>query len=298
MTTGLSYLSAPQREWLAGLYADPALRALARAARGRRARVWVVGGALRDSLLGRTWHDLDLVTDADAQHVRELLRAAGGFGQVAGPRHATVRGALPAGGTRVRVDITPLDRDPLGGLDLDGDLARRDMTVNAMALDLVTGALHDPCGGLVALKAGELDTPRDPAESLGADPIRLVRALRMEAALELRCSERVDVYLRSSRDLLATLAPDRLFAEVLRCDVPGAATLARLAAGATSRGLGDLILPFTATAGPFVRAGAPLDEVLGEMVAGARDPFTLLVSRGVPRKRARSLLAAYAARAG
>lgn len=139
-------------------------------------RAWAVGGGVRDALLGRPVADLDVALDGDAAeaaralaraHSASRFRLSRGFGawRVQG-------GSLP-----FSVDITPLQ-----GPDLDEDLGRRDLTVNALALPLAgDGALIDRHGGLADLEGRRLRLVRPTA--LADDPVRLLRLARLAEQL-------------------------------------------------------------------------------------------------------------------
>jgi poly(A) polymerase len=154
-------------------------------------QLWIVGGPVRDALLGREAADLDFTTDAHPEVVLDLVSSLGptwttgiSFGtvgvQVAGHRCEI---------TTFRSDAyDPSTRKPevVYGTSIETDLARRDFTVNAMAVGLPLDAAHpivDPFGGLVDLAAGRLRTPVEPARSFGDDPLRMLRAARFAAQL-------------------------------------------------------------------------------------------------------------------
>ncbi len=155
-------------------------------------QLWIVGGPVRDALLGREAADLDFTTDAHPEVVLQLVSSLGptwttgiSFGtvgvQVAGHRCEI---------TTFRSDAyDPSTRKPevVYGTSIETDLARRDFTVNAMAVGLPLDAAHpivDPFGGLVDLAAGRLRTPVEPARSFGDDPLRMLRAARFAAQLD------------------------------------------------------------------------------------------------------------------
>src|ERR1700712_1305264 len=125
---------------------------------------WLVGGALRDRLLGRPTPDLDVVVDGDVRRAaRSLGRGAGGASFELSDQFGAWR--VVARDRSWQVDITPLQ-----GGSLEADLGARDLTVNAMAEPLAGGDLVDPHGG-----ARDLDHKRlrmVSAEAVGADPPR------------------------------------------------------------------------------------------------------------------------------
>ncbi|CAA9275263.1 MAG: CCA tRNA nucleotidyltransferase [uncultured Corynebacteriales bacterium] len=148
----------------------------------------LVGGTVRDALLGRPADDLDFATDARPEAVLELVTPLGTT-WTAGIDFGTV-GVLTHG---MRCEITTyradrydrISRNPLVayGDSLDDDLRRRDFTMNAMALSVPGHVFADPYGGLRDLAGGALRTPADPLESFADDPLRMLRAARFVAQL-------------------------------------------------------------------------------------------------------------------
>lgn len=155
----------------------------------------IVGGPVRDALLGRTSHDLDFATSASPDETEALLRTWGDshwdigkeFGTIGAMRHGV------NGSDDIVVEITtyrtdkydPTSRKPLVafGDTLDGDLSRRDFTVNAMAIRLPELTFADPFDGLNDLSHGLLRTPIRPEQSFDDDPLRMMRAARFAAQL-------------------------------------------------------------------------------------------------------------------
>jgi poly(A) polymerase len=148
----------------------------------------LVGGTVRDALLGRTADDLDFATDARPEAVLALVSELGGT-WTTGIEFGTV-GVLVGG---VRCEITTyradrydrISRNPLVayGESLTDDLRRRDFTMNAMAVSLPGHEFSDPYGGLRDLATGNLRTPADPRESFADDPLRMLRAARFVSQL-------------------------------------------------------------------------------------------------------------------
>ena len=148
-----------------------------------------MGGPVRDALLGRPWLDLDLTTDARPEVTEALLRGWGEAHWSIGKAFGTIgarRGDLVVEVTTYRSDVYDgATRKPevTFGDCLDGDLARRDFTVNAMAVSLPGLTFVDPHGGLTDLVARRLRTPAAPEVSFGDDPLRMMRAARFAAQL-------------------------------------------------------------------------------------------------------------------
>jgi poly(A) polymerase len=149
----------------------------------------LVGGPVRDALLGRPSTDLDFTTSARPDATEAVLKAWGTATWDMGRAFGTI--GARRGGTVVEVTTYRADaydgqtRKPVVafGDSLEDDLVRRDFTVNAMALRLPDLAFVDPHGGLVDLDAGLLRTPSPPEVSFGDDPLRMMRAARFVAQL-------------------------------------------------------------------------------------------------------------------
>ena len=151
-------------------------------------RLYLVGGSVRDALLGRLGHDLDFTTDARPDTIERLLRQLTPAVWTIGKDFGTIGGRITAGQATWVVEITTFRADVYAdhsrkpsvvfGDTLDEDLVRRDFTVNAMAVDVDGLAFVDPYGGLEALAAGSLDTPATPEQSFSDDPLRMLRAAR------------------------------------------------------------------------------------------------------------------------
>lgn len=163
----------------------------------------LVGGPVRDAFLGRASNDLDLTTSASPDDAEPLLAAWGDahwdigreFGTVGARRFAGRRGAtqdVVVEVTTYRTDAyDPTSRKPLVqfGDTLEGDLSRRDFTVNAMAVRVPDLQFVDPFDGLGDLARGVLRTPIDPRRSFDDDPLRMMRAARFVAQLGFRLDD-------------------------------------------------------------------------------------------------------------
>ncbi|MFQ6100506.1 MAG: CCA tRNA nucleotidyltransferase [Anaerolineae bacterium] len=189
-----------------------------RLAEERGVRVWPVGGAVRDALLGRPVHDWDFAVDRDALGLaRAVANASGGAYFPLDADRDTGRVILAtAWPTRVELDFAALR-----GATLEADLVARDFTVNALALDQ-TGALVDPTGGRADLEAGRVRATSERA--FRDDPLRLLRAVRMEAVLGFEIEPQTATWVRRDAALMALPAAERVqdeFVGILA--VPGAA---------------------------------------------------------------------------
>jgi len=149
----------------------------------------LVGGSVRDALLGRLGEDLDFTTDARPEQVLALVRPWADAVWEVGVAFGTV-GVAKAG---LRLEVTTYRREAYDrrsrnprvtyGDSLAEDLARRDFTINAMAVVLPDGRFVDPHGGLGDIAAGALRTPGLPQDSFDDDPLRMLRAARFAAQL-------------------------------------------------------------------------------------------------------------------
>jgi poly(A) polymerase len=183
-------LLVPQRDALEALLAStPVVDELAGRFASAGHELALVGGPVRDALLGRPGRDWDFATSAAPQTTEKLLRGWADTIWLMGQRFGTV------GGRRgdVELEITTYRRDSYDpdtrkpdvdyGDSLEGDLFRRDFTVNAMALHVRDRRFVDPYGGLADLGRRALRTPGTPQQSFSDDPLRMLRAARFVAQL-------------------------------------------------------------------------------------------------------------------
>ena len=176
---------------------------------------YLVGGVVRDLLLGRPVEDFDLAVEADA----DALSGIPGFEPERESMFLT--GRLSVGDETVDIAGTRAERYPGPGAlpevrsaSIEEDLARRDFTINAMAVRLPDGAFTDPFGGVRALADRVLDTPLDPEVSFSDDPLRMVRAARFVAQLDVRPTRRLTQAIAAMRSRLGIVAPERLRVEL------------------------------------------------------------------------------------
>jgi hypothetical protein len=175
------------------------------------APAWVVGGALRDELLGREVVDVDVACPNPELAARLYSRFADGAVFPLSERHGAWRVAFPSGDT---VDFTPLH-----GETIDEDLATRDFTVNALARSLDGGPLVDPFGGEADLEGRRL---RAVGPSVFTDdPLRLLRAVRLEDELGFRLDEETEELLRAAASRVGEPAGERILAELERLSPDG-----------------------------------------------------------------------------
>ena len=208
----------------------------------------LVGGPVRDALIGRPCDDLDFATDARPQQILDIVAPIASATWTTGIEFGTVGAQIKD----VRCEITTfradrydrLSRNPevAYGDSLEDDLRRRDFTMNAMAVS-ATGdrTFTDPFGGLADLARGLLRTPSTPEESFADDPLRMLRAARFVSTLNVTIADDVHAALVAMAAELARITPERIQAE-----------LTKLLLGGTPRaglevlvdtGLADVVLP-------------------------------------------------------
>ncbi len=200
--------------------------------------VHLVGGALRDALLGRDLHDLDFVVPAGgirlARQVANALRAD--FFPLDEERDTGRVLLTGEDGTR-----TCLDFASYRGASLDEDLRARDFTVNALAFDLQSESLYDPLGGGLDVRQKRLRACGP--TSLADDPIRVLRAVRLAAALGFQIEVGTRQDMKQAAAGLRSVSPERLRDELFRIlegPQPGAAIRALDMLGALSHVLPEL----------------------------------------------------------
>lgn len=184
-------------------------------------RLYLVGGVVRDQLLGRASADLDLATDAVPVDIRRLTGDAGADAVYdVGEKFGTI-GLVFAG---CPIEITTFrsevyragSRKPQVkyGTSLTKDLARRDFTINAMARDLCTGEVVDPYGGQQDLSSGLIRAVGLPLERFLEDPLRLLRAVRFAAQLGFEIHHETLPAVRSQPQLLRKISKERVADEL------------------------------------------------------------------------------------
>jgi poly(A) polymerase len=188
--------------------------------------LYLVGGSVRDALLGRLGSDLDFTTDARPEAILAILAGWADAVWDTGIAFGTV-GASKAGVQceittyrADRYDRTSRNPEVVFGDTIEGDLVRRDFTVNAMAVALPLGAhsgagqFVDPYGGMAALARRELDTPATPEESFADDPLRMLRAARFVSQLGFTLAPRVRTALDAMAGEIRRITAERVAAEL------------------------------------------------------------------------------------
>jgi tRNA nucleotidyltransferase/poly(A) polymerase len=169
---------------------------------------FLVGGSIRDLLLGREPLDYDLVTDDPVERLaEELARRLGSRPFWMDAKRGVLRIVLKQSG--VSIDIA----QPKGP-DIGTDLMARDLTINAMARDMATGAFLDPSDGMGDLKNGLVRIISE--KNLVDDPLRALRAIRFSVTLNFALHEDSSLMIRKHRDLLRQASPERIRLEFTR----------------------------------------------------------------------------------
>jgi tRNA nucleotidyltransferase (CCA-adding enzyme) len=180
-------------------------------------QAYLVGGAVRDSLLGLEPTDWDIATDAVPDQVEELfpgsLPTGKRFGTVTvfvagrGLEVTTMRSDGPYSDQRRPDYIIFTDR-------LELDLARRDFTINALGYDPLARRLIDPFQGRKHLRRKLLATVGEPTHRFREDPLRMLRLLRFQATLGFRIEKKTEQVLPKLAPLIVTVSPERILAEL------------------------------------------------------------------------------------
>jgi tRNA nucleotidyltransferase/poly(A) polymerase len=233
-----------------------------------RGEAYVVGGAVRDELLGRPVLDVDVACRDPERAARAYRRSTGGAVFLLSDRHGAWRVALPDGRT---FDFTPLRSS------IEDDLAGRDFTVNAIAVPVGGGARIDPFGGerdagAQVLRAVSEGIFRD-------DPLRLLRAVRLEDELGFRLDAPTEALVRRDAGLAGRAAGERILAELLRISAKGFRRLGEL----------GLLAPLGGSPERLARIGPQVSPELLLVTALGESTFRLPVSNEL-RRFARTLL--------
>jgi poly(A) polymerase len=212
-------------------------------------QIYLVGGSVRDLMLGRFGpdSDLDFATDATPTETVRVIRGWADRHYLVGARFGTV-GARKDGR---RLEITTFREEvyreehlkPIVTFskEIETDLSRRDFTINAMAVSLPDGAFVDPFGGVRHLASKTLDTPLDPQVAFSDDPLRMLRAARFVSQLDAAPADRVLEAIREMRERLRIVSAERIAGELDRLllgEHPGKGLAVMVEAG-----LADVFIP-------------------------------------------------------
>ena len=216
MTSSL-VLDPVRASWLTASDTRAVLAALA--AGGRRPRL--VGGCVRDALLGRPVTDVDIATPEPPQRVIELLTAAGLKAVPTGIEHGTITAVVrgrPFEVTTLRRDVTTDGRRAVVAFtdDWTEDAARRDFTINALSAD-PDGRVHDPFGGVADLNAARVRFVGDAEQRIREDVLRILRFFRFHAHYGRGDPDAAGLAAcRALASLLPNLSAERIATELLK----------------------------------------------------------------------------------
>ena len=207
----------------------------------------LVGGPVRDAFLDRAINDLDFTTNASPDQILAIVKPISSARWDIGRDFGTI-------GARIlgeKVEITTYRADSYNGVTrkptvefgdtLEGDLVRRDFTVNAMALRLPELVLVDPSGGVDDLLARRIRTPGSPEVSFGDDPLRMLRAARFESQLGFTVDEPTVAAMTALAERISIISVERIsdeLSKLLLTDSPRAGLQLLV-----STGLAELVLP-------------------------------------------------------
>ncbi|GGW97630.1 CCA tRNA nucleotidyltransferase [Streptomyces chryseus] len=216
-----SALSQVQRRAVSELLrVSPVADDLARRFQEAGFRLALVGGSVRDALLGRLGNDLDFTTDARPDDVLKIVRPWADSVWEVGIAFGTV--GCQKAGYQIEVttyrseayDRTSRKPEVSYGDSIEEDLVRRDFTVNAMAVALPEKEFVDPHGGLEDLAARVLRTPGTPEESFSDDPLRMMRAARFAAQLDFEVAPEVVEAMTAMAKRIEIVSAERVRDEV------------------------------------------------------------------------------------
>lgn len=227
----------------------PAATSLATAFKAAGFKLALVGGPVRDAILGRLGNDLDFTTNARPKESEKILKKwadsvwdiGAAFGTVAGKK-----GEITVEITTYRIENYEKDsRKPSVefGENIEGDLSRRDFTINAMALELTTDepTFIDLFNGVADLANKIIKTPGKPEDSFTDDPLRMMRAARFMSQLNFTIDESVLIAIKEMAHRLSIISSERVrdeFIKIIMSDNPrlGISLLVEC-------GLADIFLP-------------------------------------------------------
>uniref|UniRef100_UPI0037C953C0 CCA tRNA nucleotidyltransferase n=1 Tax=Nocardioides campestrisoli TaxID=2736757 RepID=UPI0037C953C0 len=184
--------------------------------------LYLVGGPVRDAMLGRLQNDLDFTTDARPEQTERLLKGWADAVWDMGRAFGTIgcrKGEWQVEITTFRSETyDPSSRKPDVdfGDSLAGDLGRRDFTVNAMAVSIPDRRFEDPYGGVVDLAHRVLRTPGRPEDSFSDDPLRMMRAARFSAQLGFTVAPEVVEAMRAMAGRIEIISAERVRDELVK----------------------------------------------------------------------------------
>ena len=202
----------------------PLASSLAQAFKDKGFTLALVGGPVRDAILGRLGNDLDFTTNALPQQSKKILQGWAenvwetgiAFGTVAGKRADTTVEVTTYRSEHYELDSRKPEVEY--GKDILGDLSRRDFTVNSMALELTgdTPQFLDPFNGLQDLAKKILRTPGRPSDSFNDDPLRMMRAARFASQLEFNIDPEVLEVMKNLASRISIVSAERVRDEFIK----------------------------------------------------------------------------------
>ncbi len=183
---------------------------------------YFVGGCVRDMVMGRKYHDIDIATSAKPEKTKEIFENEGYGVYETGIKHGTV--SVVCNGdvyeiTTYRIDGSYTDSRHPDCVefteDITLDLSRRDFTVNAMAMDR-EGNIVDPFGGKEDIENGIIRCVGDARERFNEDALRILRAMRFAATLEFEIDDEAMMAMKLCGHLIPNVAGERIFSELCK----------------------------------------------------------------------------------
>ncbi|CAB4338143.1 unannotated protein [freshwater metagenome] len=191
---------------------------LANAFKAAGFKLALVGGPVRDAILGRLGNDLDFTTDAKPAQTKKILDSWADSVWEIGAEFGTIaarKGDIEVEVTTYRSETYDPDSrkpDVQFGESIEGDLKRRDFTINAMALELTTETptFIDLFGGIIDLESKLIKTPGKPEDSFSDDPLRMMRAARFMSQLNFAVDPSVVTAITKMADRLQIISAERI----------------------------------------------------------------------------------------
>ncbi|AWB87553.1 CCA tRNA nucleotidyltransferase [Mycetocola zhujimingii] len=209
---------------LSELAASPVVTKVATAFSAAGFELALVGGPVRDAMLGRPVTDLDFTTNASPDEILAVTKPIADAQWDIGRDFGTIGARVTVNGVTETVEITTYRADAYDGVtrkpvvafgtNLEDDLHRRDFTVNAMAFRVPEKVLVDPYGGVEDLLAEILRTPSAPEVSFGDDPLRMLRAARFAAQLGFAVESATAAAMSDMADSIRIVSPERVQGEL------------------------------------------------------------------------------------
>ena len=213
--------------------------------------LYLVGGSVRDALLGRSHDDLDFTTDARPDRIRRIVTDWADSVYTVGEAFGTIgvrKGSYLFEITTFRSDVYREEsRKPQVTFSdsIEEDLLRRDFTINAVAIALPGAETIDPYGGLLDMANGVLRTPADPHLSFSDDPLRMLRLFRFQATLGFEPDPAAVAAVGEMSDRLSIVSAERIrdeFSKLVTAPDPGPALAALVETGLSDQFLPELSL--------------------------------------------------------